>query len=244
MQEASISASTDIKCVATIKLPTGLIQIPLLQIPKLIASARYPQEDQASEKEETERWSLNEVLIDAAAGRLPMRNPFTLGVIEPDRNEVTLLENSVVAHAVITVADLRAYVARRNFSIEIDANLQIEITEAASPKYTTADVNFSLLANPSELLSAFKAWGLKEEWFADLRSHEWLLDARKIVGRGQRGHGLKPLFCPYLVMLGMMHKVRKAKRLGPDTAWRILEHKFPRVHSEFESHDPRDRTGD
>lgn len=172
-----------------------------------------------------------------------MRNPFTLGEIEPDHNEGGLLENSVVAHTVITVADLRAYVARRNFSVVIDANLPVEITEAEGPKNSIADVNLSLLASPAELLDAFNVWGLKEQWFADLHSHEWLLDARKIVGRGQRGHGLKPLFCPYLVMLGMVHKVRKAKRLPPDTAWRILERKFPKVHSEFECHDPRDRTG-
>jgi len=241
MQETSICTSTDIECVATIRLPTGLVQIPLLQIPQLIASARYPQKDQASEKQKAELWAFNEVLIDAAAGLLPMRNPFTLGIIEPDHNENVLLENSVVAHSVITVADLRAYVASRNFSVVIGGDLPSVLTnmENAAP-----EVNNLLLASPVELLDAFKAWGLRKEWFAELQSHKWLLDARKKVGRGQRGHGIEPLFCPYLVMCGLMHKVRKAKRLQPDTAWRVLKHKFPRVYSEFESHDPRERTGD
>lgn len=244
MQEPSTNTATSVECVATIKLPAGLSRIPLLQIPQLIASALYPQEDQASDKEKAERWALNEVLLHAAAGILPMRNPYTLGEIEPDHNESGLLADSVVAHTVITVADLRAYVARRNFSVEIGVDLPRVITDTRNAESAAPEVNNLLLASPAELLDAFNAWGLRKEWFAELHSHQWLLDARKKVGRGQRGHRIEPLFCPYLVMSGLMHKVRKAKRLQPDTAWRVLEHKFPRVFSEFESHDPRERTGD
>jgi hypothetical protein len=106
------------------------------------------------------------------------------------------------------------------------------------------ELDYSLLATPAELLDAFGKWGMDAAWFDDLNSRQWLLDARRRKGQGQRGHVIEPLFCPFAVMNGLIGKVRKAKRLQPDTAWRTLEHKFPKVHATFESHDPRDRTGD
>jgi len=106
------------------------------------------------------------------------------------------------------------------------------------------ELDYSVLATPAALLDAFKQWGLKVAWFDELDSHKWLLDARRQKGQGQRGHAITPMFCPYAVMCGLMGGVRKATRLNPVTAWRTLEHKFPKVHAAFESHDPRDRTGD
>ena len=106
------------------------------------------------------------------------------------------------------------------------------------------ELDYSVLATPAALLDAFEKWGMKAAWFDELDSHKWLLDARRQKGQGQRGNVIPPMFCPYAVMCGLVNKVRKATRLKPDTAWRTLEHKFPKVHAAFESHDTRDRTGD
>ena len=106
------------------------------------------------------------------------------------------------------------------------------------------ELDYSLLATPAELLDAFGRWGMDAAWFDDLNSHQWLFDARRKKGQGQRGHVIEPLFCPFAVMNGLIGKVRKAKRLQPDTAWRTLAHKFPKVYAANASFDPRDRTGD
>lgn len=104
-------------------------------------------------------------------------------------------------------------------------------------------IDYSLLATPAELLDAFGKWGMKAAWFDDLNSHQWLLAARRKKGQGTKGQLIAPLFCPFAVMNGLIGKVRKANRLQPDTAWRTLEHKFPKVYAIFESHDTRDLTG-
>lgn len=106
------------------------------------------------------------------------------------------------------------------------------------------ELDYSVLATPAALLDAFEKWGMKAAWFDELNSHKWLLDARRRKGQGQTGNAIPPMFCPYAVMCGLVNKVRKATRLKPDTAWRTLAHKFPKVHAAFESHDPRERTGD
>ena len=122
-----------------------------------------------------------------------------------------------------------------------------ELFVSASVAPTTADVvelNRSLLATPTELLDAFKQWGMKATWFKDLNSRKWLLNARRQKGQGQRGHVVEPLFCPFVVMNGFIGKVRKTNRRQPDNAWRTLEHKFPDAHAAFEQFDPRKRTGE
>jgi hypothetical protein len=118
----------------------------------------------------------------------------------------------------------------------------LDLTTPSASNGSNPDL--SLCATPAELLDTFKNYGaMKQAWFRDLNSRKWLLEARKRKGQGQRGCVIKPLFCPYLVMLGLMNKVRKADRLTPDTAWRRLEHKFPKVYAAYESHDPREQTG-
>ena len=129
----------------------------------------------------------------------------------------------------------------------LKAGPQTDTQQAAPEQNTTTpadELDYSLLATPSELLEAFGKWGMKTVWFDDLNSRKWLLDARREKGQGQRGHAIKPLFCPFAVMNGLINNVRKVNRLNPDTAWRTLEHKFPDVYSAFEMHDPREQTGD
>jgi hypothetical protein len=116
--------------------------------------------------------------------------------------------------------------------------------KAETPEDETETLDYSLLATREQLLDAFKKWGLKPSWFAELNGHKWLLDARRIKGQGQRGNVIEPMFCPFAVMNGLIENVRKVTRLKPDTAWRVLAHKFPKVHAEYESYAPSEQTGD
>jgi len=132
----------------------------------------------------------------------------------------------------------------------IDGHMELTTPPAAPAQTKTTEageeVDYSLMATPEQLLDAFEKWGcMKAAWFDDLNSRRWLLKARRKKGQGQRGHVMKPLFCPFAVMNGLIEKGRKNKRLQPDPAWRTLEHKFPKVYAVFEAHDPRrERTGD
>lgn len=121
--------------------------------------------------------------------------------------------------------------------------VEFEFAAPANQPAHVDELDYSLLATPTELLEAFGKWGLLAAWFKDLNSRKWLLDARIKKGHGQRGHSIEPLFCPYAVMNGLIGKVRKANRLKPETAWRTLEHKFPKVYAEFAPNDPREGTG-
>lgn len=102
--------------------------------------------------------------------------------------------------------------------------------------------DYALLATPQRLIDAFGQRRLKEAWFDDLKSHKWLLDARRRKGQGQR-NGLPPLFCPFTVMNGLINNVRKKNRLPADTAWRTLQRAFPAVYANFEGYLPGEPTG-
>lgn len=103
-------------------------------------------------------------------------------------------------------------------------------------------LDYPRLATRDELLAAFGSFGLKRSWFDDLKSHQWLLAARKVRGQGQRGRRREPQFCPFEVMTGLLDKSRK-NRLGIDAGWRILEHKFPAAYAAFSVGDPREPPG-
>lgn len=101
----------------------------------------------------------------------------------------------------------------------------------------------SELANPEQLLKVFGVWGLKESWFRELSSHQWLLKARKVKGQSHKGVNRQPLYCPYAVMYGLLYEVRKPK-ISEDKAWHLLEVNFKNVYDMHTGIDPRKLTGD
>lgn len=125
--------------------------------------------------------------------------------------------------------------------VELDEVFPARPSETSNSE--VKEVDRSLLATPAELVDAFGKWGLKAAWFKDLGSRKWLLEARRVKGRGQRGQAINPLYCPFAVMTGLIEKVRKENRVRHDTAWRTLDHKFPKVYAAFADYDPRERTG-
>ena len=107
------------------------------------------------------------------------------------------------------------------------------VTAALLPPPDPLDI--AALAPPAELVKAFGAGRLKEDWFNAPRKQGWLLAARKRVGVG--GNQAKPaLYCPYEVMIGLATKTRprnKAPRMSKEKGWQILRRCFPAAHAKF-----------
>lgn len=102
--------------------------------------------------------------------------------------------------------------------------------------------DFSRLATPDQLLKVFQAYGLKPQWFRDLSSHPWLLEARRIKGQAGKGRRRDPWFCPVAVMDGMTNKKRRG-RMREETGWRLLEAHFPSAYLAVSAGDPRESSG-
>jgi hypothetical protein len=99
-----------------IKLPGGTLIVAFPTIASLIADALYPGQRETTDWLDCESWAANELMVDASAGRLKVRNPISLGEIQP-AGDLHLLEASVV-----TVEDLRSYVAGRGISVVLETS--------------------------------------------------------------------------------------------------------------------------
>lgn len=104
----------------------------------------------------------------------------------------------------------------------------------------TADL--TLLATRQQLIDAFGPYsGMSIAWFDNLRDRPGLLASRRIKGRGQHGHTIEPMFCPYEVMMWLAgpKKLRAGRNLSKSKGWELLERHFPKVHRIKEVGDPR-----
>ena len=91
------------------------------------------------------------------------------------------------------------------------------------------ELDETLLATPDQLIAAFGSAGMQSGWFNSLKDRPWLLAACK--RRGKRG--VKPLFCPFEVMQGMVHK-SKQSRLNSHRGRHLLEQHFPAAYARHE----------
>lgn len=103
-------------------------------------------------------------------------------------------------------------------------------------------IRYDLLATRAELCTAFGVWGLSFGMFKNLTERQWLMDARKVKGQGQRGKIVEPLFCPFVVMRGLATKVKKPK-FSEAKGWDVLENRFKTVFEEYQQFDTRDQAG-
>lgn len=117
-----------------------------------------------------------------------------------------------------------------------------DVPESVASMPDEPGIPVACLATRRQIQEAFGRWGFKANWFDNMNDRQWLKDARKRIGQGQRGQVVEPLFCPYEVMQGLINKVR-GRRMEADTGWRVLEHKFPAAYALFSVGDPRERTG-
>jgi hypothetical protein len=102
--------------------------------------------------------------------------------------------------------------------------------------------DFKMLATRAQLITAFGAFtGMDATWFENLTDTPKLMNARKVIGKGGRGHIAEPFFCPYEVMVWLIDpKRRKGTPIQPNTAWRMLETHFPTVYNPRSIGDPRE----
>ena len=95
-------------------------------------------------------------------------------------------------------------------------------------------------ATTDSLVEAFEKYGLTEEKIRN-GSTKYIGNARKLPGQGGKGRAAQPMFCPYEIMQGLVHKARPNK-LSEKRGWDILEKKFPATYSKFQEQDPRQYT--
>ena len=103
-------------------------------------------------------------------------------------------------------------------------------------------IRYHLLATRAQLCAAFGVWGLSLGMFKNLTERQWLMDARKVKGQGQRGNIVEPLFCPFQVMRGLATKTKKPK-FSEEKGWDILENRFRAVFDEYQQFDTREQAG-
>ena len=180
--------------------------------------------------------------VDSEAGRALWVLLNEKDDVEQELHEWTLLHPRTVTEKVELAARKSELQSKLGDISRRLAEAESPARPPASPTSVIPTLNVSLLATPQELVNAFGSRGLKLSWFKDLASRAWLKSARKVTGRGQRGHLAKPLFCPLEVMNGLVNRSRKSN-LRVDVGWRILEDRFPLVYEANSFADPRDPTG-
>jgi len=113
---------------------------------------------------------------------------------------------------------------------------KITLPAVDSTQKNNLNPDYSVLAQPKDLLRAFGRRGLKEDWFNDLGNISWLRDAKRVDGKSGRG-GFPAYFCPYAVMQGMVFKSKKCK-LPEERGWIIFENEFPVAYAKYEMAKP------
>jgi hypothetical protein len=91
-----------------------------------------------------------------------------------------------------------------------------------------------LLATPTDLIDAFgKFTGMDKAWFNNVKDTPGLKAALHTAGQGGR-NGREPLYYVMPVMQWLADpKRRKGRPMGEAAGWRVLGHKFPKVHEEY-----------
>ena len=141
------------------------------------------------------------------------------------------------------VIDFNKTIIQRSNLVEWAESLGIEHTLNCTLKSEhseqPAEIDFRLLATRQQLISAFgKFTSMDMEWFKSLKDSPALLESRRVLGQGGRGH-VEPLFCPHAVMLWLIiPKRKKGKDMTKETGWRMLKAHFPNVHALHADYDP------
>jgi hypothetical protein len=176
--------------------------------------------------------------------RIPEDDPFGLGG-ELRRVKRWELEDgepdfeTVLADCRIAWWDVQALAEGRLQSAPQHITEEPRIQAIKAEKEVSTDR--SLLATRKQLIDAFGVFtGMDQGWFKNLTDAPALFKARKIPGRGGRGHLQEPLFCPVDVMRWLVSDTRKkGRKLGEDKAWELLEKHFPKAYSAHSAADSR-----
>lgn len=106
-------------------------------------------------------------------------------------------------------------------------------------------IDYAMLARPDQLIEAFGRFtGMNIAWFEKWSDYSALRDAIKVKGTSGRGRTTEPLFCPFLVMQGLMKTPRKGNTrkafLTDEKPWELLKRYFPKVYSTHKGLGPFD----
>lgn len=115
----------------------------------------------------------------------------------------------------------------------------------AAPPEADSGIDYSLLATPQQLIEAFGRFtGMDAAWFDKWADYPVLNNANKVKGTSGRGRTTEPLFCPFLVMQGLMKKPRKGSNrkefLTDSKPWELLKRHFPNVYAIHQGLSPLD----
>jgi hypothetical protein len=115
------------------------------------------------------------------------------------------------------------------------------IAGTTPPEPQVAPVDLAMVATRQQLIDAFGSFtGMNATWFDNLTDSPALLAARKVTGRGGRGHIAEPLFSPFEVLQWLTNKSRrKGRSLSAEKGWALFESHFPRAYAAFSTTDPR-----
>lgn len=125
------------------------------------------------------------------------------------------------------------------------AELLRPVTGPAESVVQAEAIDLSMLAGPGQLIDAFGLHtGMNASWFKNLKDYPALSGAIKRKGTSGRGRATEPLFCPFLVMQGLMKTPRKGSKRKAfkeaATPWRMLKRHFPRVYDMHQGQSPLD----
>jgi hypothetical protein len=107
------------------------------------------------------------------------------------------------------------------------------------------DIDFAVLASPEKLIAAFGRFtGMDASWFDKWVDYPVLKNAIKVRGTSGRGRTTQPLFCPFLVMQGLMKKPRKGSNRiafqSTEKPWELLKRHFVNVYATHQGVSPLD----
>jgi hypothetical protein len=124
---------------------------------------------------------------------------------------------------------------------DVRAAVEAQTANGASIESQTAKIDFSLLATPDQLITAFGKYGLNAGLFKNVTNSRWLLNARKVKGVGKKGQEITPMFCPYEVMRGALKSSRIIKNnMNERQGWIVLKQSFPKAYEPYASYSELD----
>jgi hypothetical protein len=125
--------------------------------------------------------------------------------------------------------------------IPLDFGSKLPVEEQKNQEISVAEIDFTLLASRSELITAFgKFTDMNQEWFHNLNDTPNLRTARKILGTSGRKNS-EPLFCPFEVMQWLINpKRKKGRQLSEATGWRVFKNHFRLAYNAKAIGDPND----
>lgn len=159
----------------------------------------------------------------------------------PTDCRVTGYDVRALADEICNSPETQAKSAPSSDPADTNAKSALQLSNAGQDK----TLDLSILADPGQLIDAFGRYtNMDKSWFDKWADNPVLNNAIMRKGTSGRGHTTEPLFCPFLVMQGLMTKPRKGSKRKPflndETPWRMLKRHFAPVYDLHRGESPLD----